>query len=204
MFPATVSASDVHLILFFVLFVLILVIAVLVRRHGGRNEVLEQWIADGKCGPITSFEGTLAVEQSSPGFLHLVKNEQAGQLQFRYRWLSFISEQAGYDEITFDGKVHVIELKTKDRVTRMPFGRFSALRMREIYQEDSGSLWHFDLVESRRKYVLLVSSARGDRRMKFENAAGLAKTISQLTSLPVQVELSRNVWTPNWPPELPI
>lgn len=198
MLPAIVTPGDVHLILFVFLFVFILVISLMVRRHGGRSQVLEQWIAQGKCGPITSFEGTLAVEQTSPGFLRLVKNEEASRLQFRYRWLSAIREQAGYDLVVFDSKQHVIELTKKEKVTRLPFGNFSAIRMREISQQEAGSLWHFDLVEAKGKYVIFVSTARGNRRMMFENSAGLAKAISDITLLPVQVELSRHVWDPDW------
>jgi hypothetical protein len=201
MVPAIVTPGDVHLILFFVLFVFIIVVTAAVRRRSGRSTVLEQWIAQGKCGPITSFEGTLAVEQAGQGFLRLVKNEEASRLQFRYRWLSAIREQAGYDVVVFDNKQHVVELTKQDKVTRLPFGKFSAIRMRELSQQEAGSLWHFDLVEAKGKYVLFLSSARGNRRMMFENSAGLAKTISLITSLPVQVELSRHVWTPGWPPE---
>lgn len=201
MLPAIVTPGDVHLILFVLLFVFILMISFMVRRHGGRSQVLEQWIAQGKCGPITSFEGTLAVEQTSPGFLRLVKNEEASRLQFRYRWLSAIREQAGYDEVTFDKSQHVVELKKKEKITRLPFGKFSAIRMRELFHEDIGSLWHFDLVEAKGKYVMFVSTARGNRRMMFENSAGLAKAISDITLLPVQVELSRHVWDPDWPRE---
>lgn len=203
MLPAILIPGDSFLILFFVLVVFIIVISVMVRRHGGRNEILEQWIAEGKCGPITSFEGTLAVEQASPGFLRLTKNAQACQLQFRYRWLSAIREQAGYDTVIFDRSRHVVEMKKKDKVTMVPFGKIFAIRMRELYQMDAGSLWHFDLVEAEGKYLMFASSARGNRRMMFENSAGLAKAISDITSLPVQVELSGNVWTPGWPPETP-
>jgi hypothetical protein len=122
-------------------------------------------------------------------------------LQFKYRWLSAIREQADYDEVTFDIRQHLVELKRKNKVTRLRFGNFSAIRMREIYQENSGSLWHFDLLARDGKHVMFVSSARGSRRMMFENSAGLAKTISDITALPVQVVLSGNVWSSDWPPE---
>lgn len=201
MLPALVLPGDVFLIFFVVLVVIIVVVSVKVHRHGGRSEVLEQWIALGKCGPVTSFEGTLDVEQANQGFLRLTKTDEARRLQFRYRWLSAIREQASYDEVIFDRSRHVVELRRKDKVTALPFGKFSAIRMRELSQQEAGSLWHFDLVEAEGNYVLFVSSARGDRRMVFENSAGLAKTICEITALPVQVELSRNVWTPGWPPE---
>jgi hypothetical protein len=57
--------------------------------------------------------------------------------------------------------------------------------MREIYQENSGSLWHFDLLAREGKYVMFVSSASGGRRVMFENSAGLAKTISNISALPI-------------------
>lgn len=196
-----IMLGDVHLIFFFVIFVFIIVAAIFLRRQGGRNAVLERWIAQGKCGPVSSFEGTLAVEQSGSGYLRLATTEQAKSLQFRYRWMSAIREQAGYDEVIFDRSRHVVELKRKDKVTMLPFARFSAIRMREISQQEAGSLWHFDLVETGGKYVLFVSTARGDRRLMFENSAGLAKDISDITALPVQVVLSGQVWTPGWPPK---
>ena len=37
--------------------------------------------------------------------------------------------------------------------------------------------------------------------MMFENSAGLAKTITDITSLPLQVTLAGNLWSPDWPPE---
>ena len=166
-----------------------------------RSEVLEQWIARGKCGPITSFEGTLAVEQAGQGFLRLTKTDAAQRLQFKYRWLSAICEQADYDQVTFDARQHVVELKKKEKVIHLPFANLSAIRMRELYQGDSGSLWHFDLLAADGKIVMFISSARGDRRNMFENSAGLAKTISEITSLPVQVLLAGNIWTPDWPPK---
>ena len=188
---------------FAALVVLVFIFAGIVRIHlrQARNQVLERWIAQGKCGPISSFAGTLAVEQAGQGFLRLVKTDEAQRLQFKYRWLSAIREQADYDQVTFDVKQHLVELKKKDKVTCRPFGNFSAIRMREIYQENSGSLWHFDLLARNGRYLMFVSSARGNRRMMFENSAGLAKTISEITALPVQVVMSGNVWSPDWPPE---
>jgi lipopolysaccharide export LptBFGC system permease protein LptF len=183
--------------------VLVFIIVGVLRIHfrQGRSEVLEQWIAQGKCGPIFSFEGTLTVEQASQGFLRLTKTAEAGRLQFKYRWLSAIREQSDYDEVTFDIRQHLVELKRKNKVTRLPCGNFSAIRMREISQENSGSLWHFDLLARDGKYVMFVSSARGNRRVMFENSAGLAKTISDITTLPAHVVLSGNVWSSDWPPE---
>ena len=197
---AIALSGTVDLILFLAIFVFVIIGFILQNRRP-RSEVLEQWIAEGKCGPVSSFAGTLAVEQAGSGFLRLVKNDEAARLQFKYRWMSAIREQAGYDEVTFNVSQHLVELKKKDKVTRLPFGNFSAIRMRELSQQESGSLWHFDLVAANGKNVLFVSSARGDRRMMFENSAGLAKAISEITSLPVQVVLAGNIWTPGWPPK---
>jgi len=201
MHPAIELSGTFGLIAFLVILAFILVVFVVVQRGGGRNEVLEQWIGLGRCGPVGSFEGTLAVEQTGPGFLRLTKTHQAGRLKFRYRWLSAIRDQASYDEVVFDRSRHVVDLRKKDKVTSLPFGRFSAIRMREVSQQEAGSVWHFDLVQAEGKYLLFVSSARGNRRIMFENSAGLAKTISEITALPVQVVLSGNVWTPGWPPK---
>jgi len=197
---AIALSGTVDLILFLAILVFVIIGFILQNRRP-RSEVLEQWIAEGKCGPVSSFAGTLAVEQAGSGFLRLVKNDEAARLQFKYRWMSAIREQAGYDEVTFNVSQHLVELKKKDKVTRLPFGNFSAIRMRELSQQESGSLWHFDLVAANGKNVLFVSSARGDRRMMFENSAGLAKAISEITSLPVQVVLAGNIWTPGWPPK---
>ena len=200
MHPAFFVSEYVSLIAIFAIIAFILSVAFTTHFRQRRNEVLEQWIALGKCGPVSSFAGTLDVEQAGAGFLRLVKTDEAGRLQFKYRWLSAIREQADYDEVIFDGSQHVVELKKKNKVIRMPFGRFSAVRMRELSQSEAGSLWHFDLVAVEGKYVLFASSARGNRRLMFENSSGLAKAISTITSLPVQVVVAGNVWTPGWPP----
>jgi hypothetical protein len=73
--------------------------------------------------------------------------------------------------------------------------------MREIFQGESGSLWHMELLAVEGKNLLFATSARGNRQTVFENSAGLAKTISAITSLPVQVVMAGNVWTPGWPPK---
>ncbi len=197
---AIALSGAVNLILFLAIFVFVIIGFILQNRRV-RSETLEHWIAEGKCGPVSSFGGTLAVEQAGSGLPRLVKNDEAARLQFKYRWMSAIREQAGYDEVTIDRSRHVIELKEKDRVTSLPFGRFSAVRMQELSQGEAGSLWHFDLVAVEGKNVRFVSSARGDRRTMFENSAGLAKAISAITSLPVQVVVAGNIWTPGWPPK---
>ena len=167
-----------------------------------RNEVLEQWIALGKCGPANSFLGTLVVEEDRPGFLRLAKStQQARWLQFQYRWLTGVSEQAAWDEVIFDGSRGVVELKRKEKITSLPFSKFSAIRMREISQGEAGSLWHMELLAVEGKNVLFATSTRNDRQTAFENSAGLARAISVITSLPVQVVPTGNVWTPDWPPK---
>lgn len=167
-----------------------------------RNEVLEQWIALGKCGPPDSFLGTLDLAENRPGLLRLTKGTQRTKwLQFQYRWLAAVGEQATWDEVLFDGSRGVVELKRKDKVTSHPFSKFSAIRMREIFQGEAGSLWHMELLTVEGKNVLFATSARGNRQTVFENSAGLAKSISAITSLPVQVVMAGNVWTPGWPPK---
>jgi len=167
-----------------------------------RNEVLEQWIALGKCGPAESFPGTLDISENRPGLLRLAKISQKTKwMQFQYRWLTGLSQQATWDEVLFDGSRSVVELKRKEKVTSYPFSKFSAIRMREISQGEGGSLWHVELLAVEGKNVLFATSDRGNRQAVFENSAGLAKAISATTSLPVQVVMAGNVWTPGWPPK---
>ena|ERR1700739_1072083 len=202
MHPAFIVSEYVNLVAMFAIIAFILSVALTTHFRRGRNEVLEEWIALGKCGPAISFEGTLHIEENRPGFLRLSKStDQAKWLQFQYRWLSAIREQAGYDEVIFDGSRATVDLRKKDKVNSLPFGKFSAVRMRELSQSEAGSVWHFDLVAVDGKNVLFATSARGNRRLMFENSAGLAKTISAITSLPVQVVVSGNVWTLGWPPK---
>jgi hypothetical protein len=202
MHPAFFVSEYVSLIGIFAIIAFILSVALSAHFRQGRNEALEEWIALGKCGPAISFEGTLVVEENRSGFLRLSKStDHAKWLRFQYRWLSAIREQAGYDEVIFDGLRAVVDLRKKDKVTRLPFAKFSAVRMRELSQSEAGSVWHFDLVAVEDKNVLFATSARGNRRLMFENSAGLAKTISAITSLPVQVLVAGNVWTPGWPPK---
>jgi hypothetical protein len=167
-----------------------------------RNEVLEQWIALGKCGSAESFLGTLDLAENRPGLLRLTKGSQRTKwLQFQYRWLTGSSQQATWDEVAFDGARGVVELKRKEKVASYPFSKFSAIRMREISQGEGGSLWHMELFAQEGKNVLFATSARGNRQTAFENSAGLARAISAITSLPVQVVMAGNVWTPGWPPK---
>ena len=202
MHPAFFVSEYVGLIGIFAILAFILLIALAARFRQRRNAALEEWIALGKCGPPISFEGTLNIEENRAGFLRLSKStDQSKWLQFQYRWLSAIREQAGYDEVIFDGSRAAVDLRKKDKVISLPFAKFSAVRMRELSQSEAGSLWHFDLVTVEGQNVLFATSARGNRRLMFENSAGLAKTISAITSLPVQVLVAGNVWTPGWPPK---
>ena len=167
-----------------------------------RNEVLEQWIALGTCGSVQAFLGTLDIAENRSGFLRLTKSSRRTKwLQFQYRWLAGVGEQATWDEVAFDGSRALVELKRKEKVTSYPFSRFSAIRMREIYQGEAGSLWHMELLAVQGKNLLFASSARGNRQTGFENSAGLARAISAITSLPVQVVLAGNIWTLGWPPK---
>ena len=167
-----------------------------------RNEILEQWIALGKCGPAESFIGTLDLSENRPGLLRLTKSSQRTKwLQFQYRWLTGSSQQATWDEVLFDGSRGVVELKRKEKVTAFPFSRFSAIRLREISQGEGGSLWHMELLAVEGKNVLFATSARGNRQTAFENSAGLARAISSITSLAVHVVMAGNIWIPGWPPK---
>ena len=201
---AAVLSPDIVITLICAVMVLVIVLLAalgLVFRER-RNEVLEQWIALGKCGSAESFLGTLDLAENRSGLLRLTKSSQRTKwLQFQYRWLTGLSHQATWDEVVFDGSRGVIELKRKEKVTSFPFSKFSAIRMREISQGESGSLWHMELLAVEGKNVLFATSSRGNRQAAFENSAGLARAVSAITSLPVQVVMAGNVWTPGWPPK---
>lgn len=114
----------------------------------------------GKCGPPDSFLGTLDLAENRSGLLRLTKSSQRTKwLQFQYRWLTGMSEQATWDEVIFDGSSGVVELKRKEKVTSFPFSKFSAIRMRELSQGEAGSLWHMELLAAEGRNVLFATSS---------------------------------------------
>jgi hypothetical protein len=174
-------------------------VAIYVRQ--GRNHVLEEMVEQGKISPIDSFRGTLGVEENRPNFLlRLRKNSEEQRLQFLYRWVIGVGRQASFDEVTFDGSRRSVELTRKNKHSNVPFSEFSAVRMREAAGRYV-SVWHVELVSVKGRRLLFLSSAREDRQTGFERTASVAKAVSAIMSLPVQVFVDGKVWTHGWPPK---
>lgn len=174
-------------------------VAVYMRQ--GRNQVLEEIVQHGKIAPIESFRGTLAVEEDHPNFLlRLRKNSEGRRLQFLYRWVIGVGPQAVFDEVTFDGSRRSVEFNRKNKHRHEPFSEFSAVRMRET-AEKHVSVWHVELVSIRGPRLLFLSSEREDRQTGFERTASVARAVSAIMSLPVQVVVDGKVWTRGWPPK---
>lgn len=106
-----------------------------------------------------------------------------------------------FDEVIFDGFRRVVELKRKDKQKDVAFVEFAALRMREVATGRGGSLWHIELLPLKGRAIPFVTSVISDRRATFENTAVLAKAVSAIVAVPVQVRVAGNVWTPGWPPK---
>ena len=200
------TSKLVEVALPFVIIVLIIVFAVEWYLREGRNEVLENLLAHSELGPPTTFRGSLEVEEHQPGFfLRLSKSTRAARvLQFQYRWLVGMGRQAIFDEVTFDGPRRVVQFKRKNKVTEAAFSDFSTIRMREIAGKSLVSLWHVELISLKSKATPFVTSGTGDRKTTFEDTAPLAKAVSTIMAVPVQVFVAGNVWTPGWPPKNPI
>jgi hypothetical protein len=185
----------------FALIAVILSCLVAVYMRQGRNQVLEEIVEHGKIGPVDSFRGTLAVEETRPNFLlRLRKNSEEQRLQFLYRWVIGVGRQAAFDEVTFDASQRSVELTRKNKHRNMPFSEFSAVRMRETAGRYA-SVWHVELVSLHRPRLLLLSSERENRQTGFERTASVAKAVSAIMSLPVQVVVDGKVWTKGWPPK---
>jgi hypothetical protein len=185
-----------------VILVVFIVIVFLGYVRGGRNTALENLIA------MTEFRspkfcGTLAVEDYTPGkSLRLSTSTTASQrLQFWYRWVVGNGPQAIFDEVTFDGLRGSVELKRKNTQRTALFSEYSAIRMREIAPgRDGCTAWHIELVPLRGRVFPFATSERGDRKTMFEQTASVAKAVSAIMTIPVQVFVAGNIWTPGWPP----
>ena len=185
----------------FVLIAVLLGFLVAIYVRQGRNHVLEAMVEHGKISPIDSFRGTLAVEENRPNFfLRLRKNSEQQRLQFLYRWVIGVGRQAVFDEVTFDGTQRSVELTRKNKHRNVPFSEFSAVRMRETAGKYV-SVWHVELVPLHGPRLLFLSSEREDRQTGFERTAPVAKAVSAIMSLPVQVIVDGKVWTHGWPPK---
>lgn len=182
----------------------LLFVTVLQFLRDGRNGALEDAILREQFGSPSAFEGTLSVTQSEPGhLLHLSKITRSNRwLQIRYRWLAGLGSQAIFDEVVFDGPRGVVVLKERKKQTERRFSEFSAIRIREgSGGRGGGSFWHVELIPQSGRPLPFVTSRVADRKWGFERAAAVAKAISAITMLPVQVSVAGNIWTPGWPPK---
>jgi hypothetical protein len=187
----------------FVILVVLIVIVFLVYVRGGRNAALENLIAMTEFRSPKIFCGTLAVENYKPGkSLRLCTSTAASnRLQFWYRWVIGNGPQAIFDEVIFDGSLGSVELKKKNTQTTALFSEYSAIRMRETAPgRDGCTAWHIELVPLRGRVFPFATSERGDRKTTFEQAASVAKAVSAIMAIPVQVSVAGNIWTPGWPP----
>ncbi len=181
----------------------IVILAVLWHRREGRNGALEDMVARSEYGALDKFHGTLSMAEHQPGiYLRLWKYTPANRrVQFYYRWIVGKGQQAVFDEVIFDGLRQVVELRRKDKQKDVAFAEFAALRMREVATGRGGSLWHIELLPRKGRAIPFVTSVISDRRTTFENTAVLAKAVSAILAVPVQVRVAGNVWTPGWPPK---
>ena len=170
----------------------------------GRNGALENILVESEFGSPAAFRGSLAVEESQPGSsLRLCKSTSAARwLQFRYRWLMGVGKQAIFDEVTFDSARCLVEMRRGNKQTTAGFSEFSAIRMREISGgRGGGSLWHVEWLPHRGKAIPFVTSEIDSRKTAFEQTASVAKAVSAIMGLPVQVFVAGHIWTPGWPPK---
>lgn len=182
----------------------IAILAVLWHVREGRNSTLEDILAQSEFGSPSVFHGTLSVAEHQPQtYLRLSKDSPATRRrQFYYRWVIGKGRQAVFDEVTFDGFRHLVGLKRKDKCKEAGFTEFTAIRMREVAMgRGGGSLWHIELLPREGRAIPFVTSVIGDRRAAFEHTATLAKAVSAIMAVPVQVCVAGNVWTPGWPPK---
>jgi len=179
----------------------LLISVVVIYLRQGRNSILEDRIEKGEVGPITSFRGTLAVQESRPGFyLRLGKHPKGRRLQFLYRWVVGMGPQAMLDEVKLDASRRPVEVLRGNKQKSMPFAEFSAIRMREAAVPIGfsalmkGSVWHVELIPVKGSRLLFLSSEREDRQRAFEQTAAVAKAVSTVMSVPVQVVVDGNVF----------
>lgn len=180
----------------------IIAAVILVFVRGGRNQALEDSLAHDEFGPATAFRGTLLVEENRRGeFLSMARQTaEARWLQFWYRWIVGSGPPAVFDQVTFDGARRTLEMKKKDHVTELSFSECAAVRMKERAGRGV-SLWNLDVLKSDGKAIPLVASVLGERKSSFERSAAVAKAMSEVIGVPVQVSVAGNVWTPGWPPK---
>ncbi len=188
----------------FVVLAVIITLAISWYLREGRHDALEQLVAHNDFGTPAAFRGTVDVQENRSGtYLRLSNNTKESRAwQFWYRWLVGIGRQANFDEVTFDASRQQIDLTKNEQHTTFGFSEISAIRMRETRAgKGGGSLWYLELIPHEGKAVPFATSAPGDRKTMFERSAAVAKAASLIISVPVQVFVAGNVWTPGWPPK---
>jgi hypothetical protein len=186
---------------FFVL-AAVIILAIWWYLREGRNNTLERILVQSEFGSTGLFCETLAVAEHQPRtYLRLSKSTAASsRLQMFYRWVIGKGPQAIFDEVAFDGFRQLVNLKRTNKYTDSGFAEFTVVWMREVSMGRAGSLWHIDLLPRKGRAVPFVTSEMGDRRTTFEQTASLAKAVSAIMAVPVQVCVAGNVWTLGWPP----
>lgn len=189
-----------------VLATLIIYFTIQMYIRGGRNDALEWIILNNELELPTVLHGTLTVEEHKPGiFLRFSESTaEARRLQFQYRWLQGIGRQAIFDEVVFDRSQNVVQFSKNGKIKTYNLREFSAIRMREVSGGRSLlSVWHIELVPNRGQPIPFLTSTLGDRKTGFEHVAPIAKAVSAIMAIPVQVVVAGNIWTPGWPPKSP-
>jgi hypothetical protein len=181
----------------------IAVLAVVWRLRERRNSVLEEIVAQSAPGLLDKFRGTLSVARYEPReYLQLATAApESRRLQIYYRWIVGKGREAVFDEVTFDAPRKTVLIKRGDRCSEKNFVEFAGIGLREVATSRGNSRWHIELIPRKGRAVPFVSSVSGSRSLEFEFSASLAKAVSDITELPVQVRLAGNIWTSGWPPK---
>jgi hypothetical protein len=101
----------------------------------------------------------------------------------------------------------VVELVRENKRNSMPFAEFSSIRMREDAVSIQrglvrhGSIWHVELLSAEGSPLVFLSSELKYRKRAFEETAAVAKEVSMIMSIPVQVVVDGKAWTLGWPPK---
>lgn len=189
----------------FLVMVVIMILAILWYLREGRNSALEIRLLRNHLGSPLDFQGTLAVaDHRSGSYIRLSKStKEARRLQFTYRWLVGIGRKAIFDEVVFDRSQQVVQLKKRSSQS-FEFSDFRAIRMREVAGgRGGGSIWHVELILQKGKPIPFLTSRTGERRTTFQYTAPVAKAVSEIMEIPVEVFVAGNAWTRGWPPKAP-
>src|ERR1700761_2857966 len=187
----------------FVGLVAIVVFVIVWLLREGRHPALEQIVARRGFASPSAYQGTLVVEEHSASHLILAMSTQEARTRhIWYRWIVGVGLQPNFDKVTFDAKSGRATLSKKENETVLPFSDIGAIRMRERKIGKHGlCVWRLDVITRENKAIPFTSSASGQREAVFEQTAALAKAVGTIASVPVQVFVAGNIWTPGWPPK---